>query len=79
MSGGVASRETQLVRYAKACVKPGYDYFKKKFGVGGDLEVAVSAFKLARYFDPVKISEIKPTANDIDLLSVFPFFDWLTN
>ena len=72
MAGGVPSRETQLINYAKSCVKPGYEYFKNKFGAGGDLEVAVSAFKLARHFDPVKIAELKPTASEMDQLKMFP-------
>ena len=33
----------------------------------------MSAFKIARYFGPVKISELKPIASDIDKLNVFPF------
>ena len=33
----------------------------------------MSVFKPARYFDPVKIAELKPLASDIDKLNVFPF------
>ena len=75
LASGISSRETQLINYAKVCVKPGYDYFKTKFGSSGDLKVAVFAFKLARYFDPAKIAELKPSACDIDELCLFPFFD----
>ena len=61
------------ITYAKACVKPAFDYFNSKFGT--DLEKAVSAFKYARFFDPVKIVEIKPSASDIERLRIFPFLD----
>ncbi len=47
----------QLVNYAKACVKPAYDYFNRKFGE--DLEVAVSAFKCAWFFSPAKVTTIR--------------------
>ena len=41
---------------AKACVTPAYQYFEERFD--GDLEIAVSAFRCARYFDPAKICEL---------------------
>ena len=67
------SHKNQLIAYAKACVKPAFDYFNIKFGT--DLEKAVSAFKYARFFDPVKIVEIKPSASDIERFRIFPFLD----
>ena len=73
VAGGVPSHKNQLIAYAKACVKPAFDYFNCKFGT--DLEKAVSAFKYARFFDPVKIVEIKPSASDIGRLRIFPFLD----
>ena len=73
VAGGVPSHKNQLIAYAKACVKPAFDYFNSKFGT--DLEKAVSAFKYARFFDPVKIVEIKPSASDIERLRIFPFLD----
>ncbi len=42
---------------------------------GSDLEVAVSAFQYARFFDPAKINELKPTSNDIEHLCALPFLD----
>lgn len=59
--------------YAKACVQPAYSYFKLKFD--HDLRPALLAFKAARYFSPSKLHELKPTANDLDSLQAFPFFD----
>lgn len=73
LAGGVPTLKNQLIHYAKACIKPAYDYFNKKFG--DDLKIAVSAFKCARFFEPSKVVEIKPTANNIDDLRIFPFFD----
>ena len=73
LAGGVASLNNQLINYAKACVKPAYDYFNRKFGE--DLEVAVSAFKFARFFSPAKVVELLPTGNDLDKLRIFPFLN----
>ncbi len=44
--------------------KPAYDYFNRKFGE--DLEVAVSAFKCARFFSPAKVVELLPTGSDLN-------------
>ena len=33
------------------------------------------AFKSARYFSPTKVNELKPSATDLDTLSVFPFMN----
>ena len=55
----------QLITYAKACVKPAFDYFNSKFGT--DLEKAVSAFKYARFFDPVKILLLKSSLLQVTL------------
>jgi len=49
LAGGVVSLTNQLTNYAKVCVKPAHDYFEKK--ISENLEVAVSAFKFARYFE----------------------------
>ncbi len=58
----------QLIDDAKSCIQPGYDYFNSRFD--GELKILVSA---ARYFDPSKINELKPTLSDIDSLKVLPF------
>ena len=34
----------------------------------------MNAFKAARFFDPAKVYELKPTSTNIDDLKVFPFF-----
>ena len=65
-----ATVQQQFIYYAKQCVKPGYDYFDSKFE--GDLKPAVLLFKTARYFDPCKAVEPKPTCYDLYSLCAFP-------
>ena len=72
LSGGIPTREKQLIDYAKSCVEPGYQYFEDKFG--NDLKSALSAFECLRYFNPAKINELQPSAGDLDDLQVLPFF-----
>ena len=63
----------QLVGYAKACVQPAYQYFQSKFD--NDLKPVLLAFKAARYFSLSKMSELKPSAADIDSLHTFTFLN----
>jgi len=71
LTNGNATQLAQFTHYAKQCVKPGYDYFESKFK--GELKPAVQLFKAARYFDPCKMVELKPTCCDLDSLRAFPF------
>ncbi len=71
LSNGNALLCQQLIDDAKSCIQPAYDYFNSRFD--GELKIPVSAFKAARYFDPSKINELKPTLSDIDSLKVLPF------
>lgn len=68
-----ASLSTQQVwsTYAKNCLEPGIQYFLEKFG--DDTQCPLAAFKAARLFSPHRVHEMQPTAQDLDLLSVFPF------
>ena len=64
------------MNYAAACVKPAYDYFLSKVdATTGELCKTLAAFKAARYFSPVTVNELRPSPNDLDALSVFPFID----
>lgn len=65
--------EEHWVRYAKACVQPGYDYFKSKFDQ--DLRPVVDAFKAARLFNPARINYLKPDCSTVDTLRAFKFLD----
>ena len=73
LANGNTTNEQMLLKYAKNCVKPAYDYFKEKFD--NDLRSTVELFKTARYFSPSKVSELKPTSSDLSSLSAFPCFD----
>ena len=64
--------ETQLMAYAKKCIQPGFDYFRRQMST--NLQQAVAFFKAARLFSPHVVNIIRPTAASIDELSVFPFF-----
>ena len=50
---------------------PAITYFKQKFEC--DLKPIVTAFKYAIYFDPMKITGLKPCSTDVDNLKAFPF------
>ena len=52
-------------------MKPGIEYFNQH--LGDDLKMPMKIFKAARFFSPLKMNEIQPTAADIDCLKVFPF------
>ena len=67
------AQQRQLLDYAESCVEPAYKYFEDKFE--GALKPIVQVFKYARFFDPSKIGELKPSSNDIDDLKVFPFLN----
>ena len=69
--GSTASQQQLLLDYAENCVKLAYNYFKQKFEV--ELKPLVGIFKYARFFDPTKVGELKPSSSDIDNLKVFPF------
>ena len=73
LAGGNRMLEQQLVTYASRCVDPAFEYFSTKFD--NDLETAMQAFKVARFFCPIKISELKPVASDLDGLCCLPFLD----
>ena len=62
--------EQQLQAYTSGCVDP---YFHAKFN--NDLQTAMQVFNVARLFSPLKISELKPAAADLDDLSCLPFLD----
>ena len=72
LSGGSPAVFQQWVDYAKACVRPGLQYFLDKFSQ--DLRGSVAAFKAARLFLPQKVIELKPDAAAVDSLQAFPFF-----
>ena len=75
-SAGNSSNEQLLIRYAKNCVTPAYEYFTEKFDFNnGEFKVILSAFKAARYFSPSQMDEIRPTPADMDSLKAFSFIE----
>ena len=70
LSANRSNLKQQLLDYGKVCVQAAYDYFHQKFDI--NLKEAVSIFKHARYFDPAKIGELKPSCSDIDGLKAIP-------
>ena len=71
LAGGSSSHEQQLNAYARACIDPAYAYFQAKFD--NDLKPAMQVFKAARYFSPTASCELKPVANDLDILRSLSF------
>ena len=67
------SLQQRIVQYGTACVQPGLDYFERHFN--SSLKDALSAFKAARYFSPLKMNNIQPNAEAIDALKAFPFLN----
>ena len=54
-----------LEDYIQVSLRPVYDYFTDKFYYSsGELKDIVLAFRAARYFSPVQLSEIKPKPAD---------------
>lgn len=70
LSLGNSTHENQLMAYGCNCVQPAFDYFELKFN---DLKPVVDAFMAAQYFSPSKMSDLRPTAGDLDKLSHLPF------
>ena len=76
MPFSVTTLVDQLINYAKSCVKPVkpvYEYFEEKFTE--DLAFPLSVFKQACKFDPSKIVDMHPSADDIEDLHIFPFLN----
>ncbi len=71
LSSGRPVPKQQLTDYANLSAKPAYEYFNSKFDDDDDLKRAVSIFKYARYFGPVKVGELQPSFCDVDNLRVF--------
>ena len=64
---------SQYSQYAKGCLKPGINYFYE--ALNGPLQSCIKAFQAARLFSPSKVHEINPSANEVDSLKAFPFFN----
>ena len=75
LCSGRAVLKQQLMDYADSCTKLAYEYFTCKFNGDDDIKRAVTFFKYAWYFDPSKLSELRPPSSDVEILRVFPMLN----
>ena len=68
-----AEEEAALQQHARACVRPGIDYFLQKFNL--QFYKDERAFKDARYACPMRFQEFQPAPAELDALRSFPFLD----
>ena len=68
-----AVTEAQLRAQTLQGARPAINWYLQKFN--GDLGEVVSAFRLARFFDPVVSQSLNITPAKLDALRVFPFLD----
>ena len=61
---GDAALYSQLILQAKACIKPGLQFYQQKFS--GQFHAIVRAFKAARLSCPVQVQSLKPTAESLE-------------
>ena len=73
LSNGDTRHEQQLLAYAESCISSAYTYFRSKFE--NDLHPVLQAFKAGSFFSQHKISEVQPSAADINLLGLIPFLN----
>jgi len=60
-----------LITEAKACVRPGLNFFQEKFNI--QFISNVLAFKAARFCCPVQVTALRPDARSLEELKNFPF------
>ena len=68
---GNVARYNQLVMQAKSCIRPGLNFYQRKFSV--QFRDTVSAFKAAGLCCPVHVQALHPTAVSLEELRNFPF------
>ena len=73
IAGGDAALYSQLVLQAKACIKPGLQFYQQKFS--GQFHAIVRAFKAARLCCPVQVQSLNPTAESLEEFRNFPFIN----
>ena len=73
IAAGDAALKNRLITEAKACVRPGLNFFLEKFNT--QFVTNVRAFKAARLCCPVQVSALRPDARSLEELKNFPFVD----
>jgi hypothetical protein len=61
----------QLMAQAKACIRPGLNFYQCKFSI--QFRDTVRAFKAARFCCPVQVQALRPTSASLEELRNFPF------
>ena len=73
VSGGNVAVAQQYHQYGIAAIRPGWEYFTNTMmGVMGP---QVEMFKAARLFSPPHITQLRPVANDVDVLMSIAFLN----
>lgn len=71
VANGDVAIYNQLVEQAKACIRPGLNFYQQKFSV--QFRDTVRAFKAARLCCPVQVQALRPTSASLEELRNFPF------
>ena len=73
VSGGNLAFAQQCYQYGVAAIQPGWEYFTQT--VMGAMGPQVEIFKAARLFSPQQICQLRPVANDVDIITSVAFLD----
>ena len=73
VSGGNLAFSQQCYQYGVAAIQPGWEYFTQT--VMGAMGPQVEIFKAARLFSPQQICQLRPVANDVDIVTSVAFLD----
>lgn len=71
IANGNVAIYNQLMAQAKACIRPGLNFYQRKFSV--QFRDTVRAFKAARFCCPVQVQALRPTSASLEELRNFPF------
>ncbi|KAK3731973.1 hypothetical protein QZH41_003372 [Actinostola sp. cb2023] len=73
VSGGNAVFAQQCYQYGVAAIQPGWEYFTQT--VMGVMGPQVLIFKAARLFSPHQVCQLRPVANDVDIVTSIAFLN----
>ena len=71
IANGNVAIHNQLMAQAKACIRPGLNFYQRKFSV--QFRDTVRAFKAARFCCPVQVQALCLTSASLEELKNFPF------
>ena len=73
ISAGDPHTAQQMYQRGIAAIQPGWDYFNQT--ILGTMFPQVEIFKAARLFNPHKVCQLRPIANDIDVVASIEFLN----